>query len=68
MVNSYAGNASAANSSAARSATSNSSAANFSLSQLDLNLLVTLDALLIEHNVTRAAERLHLTQPTVSLQ
>ncbi|MDQ2138233.1 LysR family transcriptional regulator [Alcaligenaceae bacterium B3P038] len=68
MVNSYAGNASAANSSAARSATSNSSAANFSLRQLDLNLLVTLDALLIEHNVTRAAERLHLTQPTVSLQ
>src|SRR5690606_19935515 len=38
------------------------------LRRLDLNLLVTLDALLAEHNVTRAAERLHLTQPTVSLQ
>ena len=36
--------------------------------QLDLNLLVTLDALLAEHNVTRAAERLHLAQPTVSVQ
>ncbi|MBS1157600.1 MAG: LysR family transcription regulator protein [Proteobacteria bacterium] len=41
---------------------------NNSLRQLDLNLLVTLDALLIEHNVTRAAERLHLAQPTVSVQ
>ncbi|AVS85324.1 LysR family transcriptional regulator [Paracidovorax avenae] len=39
-----------------------------SLRQLDLNLLVTLDALLVEHNVTRAAERLHLSQPAVSLQ
>ncbi|WP_284077600.1 LysR family transcriptional regulator [Herbaspirillum aquaticum] len=38
------------------------------LRRLDLNLLVTLDALLVEHNVTRAAERLHLAQPTVSLQ
>ena len=38
------------------------------LSRLDLNLLVTLDALLAEHNVTRAAERLHLAQPTVSVQ
>ncbi|MFE8147542.1 LysR family transcriptional regulator [Brenneria goodwinii] len=38
------------------------------LRRLDLNLLVTLDALLIEHNVTRAAERLHLSQPTVSVQ
>lgn len=38
------------------------------LRQLDLNLLVTLDALLAEHNVTRAAERLHLAQPTVSVQ
>lgn len=38
------------------------------LRQLDLNLLVTLDALLVEHNVTRAAERLHLSQPAVSLQ
>ena len=29
---------------------------------IDLNLLVSLDALLAESNVTRAAERLHLTQ------
>lgn len=41
---------------------------NYSLRRLDLNLLVTLDALLTEHNVTRAAERLHLSQPTVSVQ
>ena len=34
---------------------------------LDLNLLLTLDALLAEHNVTRAAERLHLSQPSVSV-
>ncbi|NBK37890.1 LysR family transcriptional regulator [Pseudomonas soli] len=39
-----------------------------SLRSLDLNLLVTLDALLAELNVTRAAERLHLAQPTVSVQ
>ncbi|KAB5625747.1 LysR family transcriptional regulator [Pseudomonas putida] len=39
-----------------------------SLRRLDLNLLVTLDALLSEHNVTRAAQRLHLAQPTVSVQ
>ncbi|MCD9032983.1 LysR family transcriptional regulator [Luteimonas sp. Y-2-2-4F] len=38
-----------------------------SLRRLDLNLLVTLDALLAEHNVTRAAERLHLSQPSVSI-
>ncbi|TBU80821.1 LysR family transcriptional regulator [Pseudomonas daroniae] len=38
-----------------------------SLRRLDLNLLVTLDALLAEHNVTRAAERLHLSQPSVSV-
>lgn len=38
-----------------------------SLRQVDLNLLVTLDALLAEHNVTRAAERLHLSQPSVSV-
>ncbi len=38
------------------------------LRRLDLNLLVTLDALLAEHNVTRAAERLHLSQPSVSVQ
>ena len=36
------------------------------LGQVDLNLLVVLDALLREKNVTRAAERLHLTQPAVS--
>lgn len=39
-----------------------------SLRRLDLNLLITLDALLIEHNVTRTARRLHLSQPTVSAQ
>lgn len=33
---------------------------------IDLNLLVALDALLDTRNVTRAAERLSLTQPTVS--
>lgn len=37
------------------------------LRRLDLNLLLTLDALLAEHNVTRAAERLHLSQPAVSV-
>lgn len=36
--------------------------------QLDLNLLLTLDILLSELNVTRAAQRLHLSQPTVSIQ
>jgi len=39
-----------------------------SLRRLDLNLLVTLDALLSELNVTRAARLLNLAQPTVSLQ
>jgi DNA-binding transcriptional LysR family regulator len=34
--------------------------------QIDLNLLAALDALLDERNVTRAAARLSLTQPTVS--
>jgi DNA-binding transcriptional LysR family regulator len=33
---------------------------------IDLNLLVALDALLDERSVTRAAQRLSLTQPTVS--
>jgi DNA-binding transcriptional LysR family regulator len=33
---------------------------------LDLNLLKALDALLDERSVTRAAERLSLTQPAVS--
>lgn len=37
------------------------------LRRLDLNLLVTLDALLSEHNVTRAAERLNFSQPSVSV-
>lgn len=35
---------------------------------MDLNLLLTLDVLLAERNVTRAAARLHLTQPAVSTQ
>jgi DNA-binding transcriptional LysR family regulator len=38
------------------------------LRNIDLNLLVTLEALLTELNVTRAAERLHLSQPSVSVQ
>jgi DNA-binding transcriptional LysR family regulator len=37
------------------------------LRRLDLNLLLTLDVLLSEHNVTRAAERLNLSQPSVSV-
>jgi DNA-binding transcriptional LysR family regulator len=36
------------------------------LAGVDLNLLKVLDALLHEHSVTRAAQRLSLTQPTVS--
>ena len=36
------------------------------LRRIDLNLLVVLDALLSEQQVTRAAERLHLSQPAVS--
>lgn len=36
------------------------------LSGIDLNLLVALDALLAERNVTRAGERVGLTQPTMS--
>ncbi|HEY7641778.1 MAG TPA: LysR family transcriptional regulator [Steroidobacteraceae bacterium] len=38
------------------------------LRRIDLNLLVTLEALLTEQNVTRAAQRLHLSQPSVSVQ
>jgi DNA-binding transcriptional LysR family regulator len=34
--------------------------------RIDLNLLIALDALLEERSVTRAADRLALTQPTVS--
>jgi DNA-binding transcriptional LysR family regulator len=37
------------------------------LRRLDLNLLVTLDALLSEHSVTRAAQRLHFSQPSISV-
>jgi DNA-binding transcriptional LysR family regulator len=37
------------------------------LRRLDLNLLVTLDVLLTEHNVTRAAQRLNFSQPSVSV-
>lgn len=36
--------------------------------KLDLNLLLTLEALLAEQNVTKAAARLHLSQPAVSAQ
>ena len=35
---------------------------------IDLELLVTLEALLAECNVTRVARRLHLSQPTVSVR
>ena len=37
-----------------------------SLARLDLNLLTLFDVLMQERNVTRAAERLHLSQSTVS--
>lgn len=37
------------------------------LRKIDLNLLITLDALLTDPNVTRTAERLHLSQPSVSV-
>ncbi|MFM0737304.1 LysR family transcriptional regulator [Paraburkholderia xenovorans] len=37
------------------------------LRRVDLNLLLTLDVLLSEHNVTRAAERLNFSQPSVSV-
>lgn len=36
------------------------------LAAIDLNLLTVLEALLIEQHVTRAAERVHLSQPAVS--
>lgn len=36
------------------------------LAQIDLNLLVSLDALLTERHVTRAAERVGLSQPAMS--
>lgn len=34
--------------------------------KLDLNLLVALDALLTERSISRAGERLHLSQPATS--
>ncbi|MFA5949237.1 MAG: LysR family transcriptional regulator [Hyphomicrobium sp.] len=37
-------------------------------SRIDLNLLATLEVLLTERNVTKAAARLHLSQPAVSAQ
>ena len=37
------------------------------LRKLDLNLLLTLDVLLSEHNVTRTAERLNFSQPSISV-
>ena len=36
------------------------------LNRLDLNLLIALDALLDEKSITRAAERIHLSQPATS--
>ncbi len=38
------------------------------IKRLDLNLLVTLETLLVERSVTKAADRLHLSQPAVSAQ
>lgn len=38
------------------------------LKRIDLNLLVTLEVLLTERSVTRAAARLNLSQPSVSIQ
>jgi DNA-binding transcriptional LysR family regulator len=38
------------------------------LTRLDLNLLVSLDVLLAERNVTRAAQRMGLSQPALSAQ
>lgn len=38
------------------------------LKRIDLNLLVTLEVLLTERSVTRAAARLNLSQPSVSVQ
>lgn len=37
------------------------------MSRLDLNLLTALEALLSERSVTRAAQRLHLSQPALSV-
>ena len=38
------------------------------LNRIDLNLLVSLDVLLAERNVTHAARRLSLSQPALSSQ
>ncbi|CAN2535410.1 Nodulation+protein+D+2 [Methylocapsa aurea] len=38
------------------------------ISRIDLNLLATLEVLISERNVTKAAARLHLSQPAVSAQ
>jgi DNA-binding transcriptional LysR family regulator len=37
------------------------------LDNFDIRLLVALDALLTEKSVTRAGERLHLSQPATSI-
>ena len=36
------------------------------ISRIDLNLLVVLDAIYTENGITRAAQKLHLTQPAIS--
>ena len=36
------------------------------MQNFDLNLLTSLDALLAEKNVTRAARKMHVTQSTMS--
>jgi hypothetical protein len=36
------------------------------LAKIDLNLLILLQVLIQEQNVSRAAERLHITQPAMS--
>ena len=36
------------------------------LDRFDLNLLVAFEALITEEQVTRAARRLHITQPALS--
>ncbi len=38
------------------------------MKRIDLNLLVSLEALLVERNVTRAAARIHMSQPALSAQ
>ncbi|RYG94455.1 MAG: LysR family transcriptional regulator, partial [Alphaproteobacteria bacterium] len=37
-------------------------------SRIDLNLLISLEVLLVEQNVTKAASRLGLSQPALSAQ